>query len=89
MLVAMIAHPVVFVFIWGKDGLLGINPFENSVVSALILLLIESAFFSIILVLGIPIKVPKGYLLKIILFQTLIHAILGILMGFTYDTIPL
>jgi len=90
MIVGAIAHPMIFVFIWGRDGLLGIDPLNSSVMSALLLLTLESALFSIGLWRGIPVKVPDEYLKKVIVLQLILHVHLGFWMGLTYGhlTIP-
>jgi hypothetical protein len=88
MMVGILAHPVIFVFVWGKDGFLGINLLDSSVVSALILLVLESTFFGVGLYAGIPDIVPKKFITKVIMLQFMIHIILGILMGLFYDILP-
>jgi hypothetical protein len=89
MLVGILAHPVIFVFVWGKEGILGIHPFNSSILSALILLLIESTLFSIGLYTGKPNIVPKKYITNVVILQFTIHIILGILMGLFYDILPI
>ena len=84
-LVGLIFHPVIFVFIWGPDGLLGINPFGSAVLSAVLLLILESVLFSILLwtrVLGMP---PKELAGRVILLQFAIHIIVGLSMGLSYE----
>lgn len=59
--VGMIFHPVIFVFLWGPDGLLGVNPFGSAVLSAVLLLALESLLFAVVLwtrILGMP---PKSW----------------------------
>jgi hypothetical protein len=83
--IGIIFHPVIFVFIWGPDGLLGINPFNSAVVSAVLLLALESILFSVVLwtrVLGMP---PKELVGRVIALQFTIHIILGVLMGLSYE----
>jgi hypothetical protein len=74
----IIFHPVVFVSVWGKDGLLGIHPFDSAVVSAVLLLVLETIIFAIVLlarVLGIPPREPTG---KVIMLQPVVHVVLGL-----------
>ena len=83
--VGIIFHPVIFVFIWGPDGLLGINPFGSAVLSAVLLLALEAILFSVVLwtrVLGIP---PKELVGRVIVLQSILHLILGFLMGLSYE----
>lgn len=88
MILGTILHPVVFVFIWGKDGLLGIHPFNSSIISAVVLLIIESILFGIVLKKGLLKFPPKELVNNVILLQFIIHVILGLIMGFTYEIIP-
>jgi hypothetical protein len=88
MIIGVIAHPVIFVYVWCKDGFLGINPLGSSILSAIILLLIESGLFSIGIIKGIPMRVPKKHIGTIVILQFTIHGILGILMGLSYDFLP-
>ena len=83
--VGIIFHPVIFVFIWGPDGLLGINPFNSAVLSAVLLLALEAILFSVVLwtrVLGMP---PKDLVGRVIVLQSALHLILGLLMGLSYQ----
>jgi hypothetical protein len=83
--VGIIFHPVIFVFVWGRDGLLGIDPCNSAVLSALLLLAIEALLFSVVLamrVLGMP---PKELVGRLIALQVAIHLILGVLMGLSYE----
>ena len=89
LLIGMILHPVVFVFIWGKDGYLGINLLNSSIVSAIVLLAIESILFSIILWIGLLKISTKEIVDRLIGLQFVFHIILGFLMGFTYDFLPI
>lgn len=88
LILGTILHPVIFVFIWGKDGLLGIHPFNSSIFSAVILLIIESILFSIILWRNFLTFPPRDLLKNVILLQFIIHIIVGISMGLSYETIP-
>jgi hypothetical protein len=81
----IIFHPVIFVFVWGPDGLLGINPFNSAVLSAVLLLALESALFALVLwtrILGMP---PKELVGRVIALQFAIHIVLGVLMGLSYE----
>jgi hypothetical protein len=83
--VGIIFHPVIFVFIWGRDGLLGINPCDSAVLSALLLLAIEAVLFAFLLwtrLLGMP---PRRLAGRVIVLQVAIHLILGALMGLSYE----
>jgi len=85
LLIGMLLHPVVFVFIWGKDGYLGINLLNSSIASAIVLLAIESTLFSIVLWTGLMQISSKNLVNRLIFLQFVFHIILGFLMGFTYD----
>jgi hypothetical protein len=89
LLIGMLLHPVVFVFIWGKDGYLGINPLNSSVISAVVLLAIESTLFGIVLWVGLMKISPKNLVGRLIGLQFVFHVVLGFLMGFTYDYLPI
>lgn len=89
LLIGMLLHPVVFVFIWGKDGYLGINLLNSSIVSAIVLIVIESTLFSIVLWIGLLKISPKELVSRLILLQFAFHITLGFLMGFTYDFLPI
>lgn len=81
----IIFHPVIFVFVWGRDGLLGIHPSNSAVLSAVLLVVVESIFFAVVLwtrVLGMP---PRKLVGKVIILQFAIHIILGVLMGLSYE----
>ena len=88
LLIGMFLHPVVFVFIWGKNGFLDINPLNSSIVSAIVLLAIESTLFGIVLWTELMKISPKNLVGRLILLQFFFHIILGFLMGFTYDVLP-
>jgi hypothetical protein len=89
LLIGMLLHPVVFVFIWGKDGYLGINLLDSSIASAVVLLAIESALFSVVLWTGLLKISQKNLVSRVIALQFVFHIILGFLMGFTYDFLPI
>lgn len=83
--VGTIFHPVIFVFVWGPDGVLSINPFNSAVLSAVLLLALESLLFAVVLwtrVLGIPPKELRG---RVIAVQTTVHLVLGVSMGLSYQ----
>ena len=88
MVVGTLAHPVIFVFIWGADGFLGIDPLGSPVLGAMLLLTAESVLFSIGLRTGIPVKVPEGYLGRVIALQLALHVHLGFWMGLLYEHLP-
>jgi hypothetical protein len=89
LILGTILHPVVFVFIWGEEGLLGIHLFNSSIISALILLILESILFSFVLYANVLNFPPRDLLKKVIILLFIIHIIIGITMGFTYETIPI
>lgn len=83
--VGTIFHPVIFVFVWGPDGLLGIDPFGSALLSAVLLLTLESLLFSVVLwagVLGMPPKELRG---RVVVVQFIAHLILGVSMGLSYE----
>jgi len=88
-IIGMLLHPVIFVCIWGKDGFLGINPYNSSVVSALVLVSIEAALFSFVLWTKVLNISPKNLVVRLIILQFAVHMFLGIIMGFTYDVLPI
>ncbi|MBN1679477.1 MAG: hypothetical protein JW966_04245 [Anaerolineae bacterium] len=82
--VGIIFHPVIFVFVWGREGILGIYPFQSDVLSAVLLVLIEASGFAIMLWNGIFVAPPKELVGKVIVLQFAIHLMLGVLMGLSY-----
>jgi hypothetical protein len=83
--VGLLFHPVIFVFVWGRDGWLGIDPYNSAVLSAVLLLALEAVLFAIVLwtrVLGMP---PKKLVGRVIVLQAAIHIVLGVLMGLSYE----
>jgi hypothetical protein len=85
LIIGTILHPVVFVFIWGKDGLMGIYPFNSSILSAIILLIIESSLFSIVLWKNYINFPPRELVKNVIFLQFIIHIIIGFSMGLSYE----
>ncbi|MHA2251482.1 MAG: hypothetical protein ACXAD7_14055 [Candidatus Kariarchaeaceae archaeon] len=83
LLVGTLFHPIIFVFIWGREGLLQIDLYDNDVLSAVILLLVEATMFSLAIWFNI-VKVPETLKLRIIYMQFVIHLIIGLLMGYGY-----
>jgi hypothetical protein len=70
-IVGTIFRPVIFVFVWGPHGLLGINPLGSALLSSVLLLALESLLFAIVLwtgVLGMPPTELKG---RVIAVQTI------------------
>lgn len=85
--VGIIFHPVIFVFVWGRDGLLGIHPYNSAVLSAVLLVVVEAILFAVVLwtrVLGMP---PRELVGRVIILQFAIHIVLGILMGLSYEVL--
>ena len=85
LLLGTLLHPVVFIFIWGRDGLLGIYPYNSGVLSASLLLIIESSLFSIALWAGFPKLSPRELVSRLIFLQYAGHTCLGMLMGITFE----
>ncbi|MHA2252843.1 MAG: hypothetical protein ACXAD7_20945 [Candidatus Kariarchaeaceae archaeon] len=83
--VGIIFHPIVFVFVWGREGLLKINLNNNDVLSAIVLLLIEAVIFSIAIWFDIVKIRPPTLKTRIITLQIGIHLLIGILMGYFYS----
>jgi hypothetical protein len=81
----IIFHPVLFVFVWGREGVLGIYPFRSDVLSAVLMVVIEASGFAFLLSRGIFAALPKELVGKVIVLQFVIHLILGILMGLSYE----
>ncbi|MFW9906390.1 MAG: hypothetical protein ACFFFH_18865 [Candidatus Thorarchaeota archaeon] len=86
-LIGIIFHPIVFVFIWGREGLLKINLFNNDVISAVVLLLFESLMFSIAIWIDVVKIRPENLKTRIIPLQIGIHLIVGFLMGYFYTVL--
>jgi hypothetical protein len=85
--VGIIFHPVIFVFVWGRDGLLHIDPFSSAVFSSVLLLALESILFAVVLwtrILGVPSRELVG---RVIVLQIAIHLVLGVLMGLSYEVL--
>ena len=80
----IVFHPVLFVFVWGRDGVLGIYPFQSDVLSALLLVTIEASGFSYLLWKGILVAPPRELVKKVIVLQFAVHLLLGLLMGLSY-----
>jgi hypothetical protein len=85
LLVGTFFHPIIFVFIWGRDGVLEINLYNSTVVSAVALLLIEAVFFGVAIWFNIVKIAPEDLKVKIIALQFGIHILIGILMGCFYN----
>ncbi|MFX0063495.1 MAG: hypothetical protein ACFFC7_15070 [Candidatus Hermodarchaeota archaeon] len=87
LIVGIFFHPIVFVFIWGREGLLKINLFNSDIISAVVLLLFESIMFSIAIWLDIVKIRPKTLKTRIIALQIGVHLLTGFLMGYFYTLI--
>jgi hypothetical protein len=83
--VGIIFHPVLFVFVWGREGVLGIYPFQSDVLSAVLMVVIEASGFAIMLWNGIFVALPKELVGRVIVLQYAIHLVLGVLMGLSYE----
>ncbi|MHA2362940.1 MAG: hypothetical protein ACXAC7_03215 [Candidatus Hodarchaeales archaeon] len=84
LIVGIIFHPIIFVFIWSREGLLKIYLFNSEIISGVILLLIESLMFSIAIWFDIVKIRPENLKSKIITLQIGMHLLIGILMGYFY-----
>lgn len=80
----IIFHPVLFVFVWGRNGLLGVYPFRSDVLSALLLVTIEAGALSYLLWKGIVVTPPREIVRQVIVLQFAVHLLLGLLMGLSY-----
>ena len=83
--VGIVLHPVLFVFVWGPDGWLGINPLNSALLSAVLLLALESVLFGVVLwtrFLGMP---PKELVSRVIALQIALHLVVGVCMGLSYQ----
>lgn len=88
-LLALFLLPVIFVFIWGQSGVLGISVLNNTILTAILLMILESSLFALALktrVLGVP---PVELVNKLIALQFVNHIILGIFMGYFSEVIIL
>ncbi|MHA2030287.1 MAG: hypothetical protein ACXAB7_05115 [Candidatus Kariarchaeaceae archaeon] len=82
--VGIIFHPVVFVFIWGREGLLKINLYNSDILSGVTLLLIEAVIFSLAIWFDVVKIRPETLKTRIITLQIGLHLLIGLLMGFFY-----
>ena len=82
--VGMFFHPIVFVFIWGETGFLKINILNNTILSAVTLLLFESILFGLGIWFDIIQISPENLKKKVIGLQMGVHIITGILMGYFF-----
>ena len=82
--IGMFFHPIVFVFIWGETGLLKLSFFNNTILSAVILLLFESILFGLGIWYDIIQISPENLKKKVIGLQMIVHIITGILMGYFF-----
>ena len=88
-LLAIFVLPVIFVFIWGQTGILGISVLNNTILTAIVLMILESSVFALALktrVMGVP---PRELVNKLIALQFVNHIILGIFMGYFSEAIIL
>ena len=86
---AIFLLPVIFLYIWGKDGILGISILDSTILTAVVLMIIESSVFALALktrVMGVP---PRDLVNKLIVLQFVNHIILGISMGYFADSLVL
>lgn len=83
--VGIFFHPIVFVFIWGETGLLKITFFNNTILSAVILLLFESILFSLGIWFDLIQVSPDNLKTRVISLQIAVHLITGILMGYFFN----
>ena len=83
-LVGIFFHPIVFVFIWGRLGLLKIALINSDILSAVVLLLLESIIFGLAIWLDFVKISPDILKTKIIFLQMGVHLITGILMGYFF-----
>ncbi|MHA1992208.1 MAG: hypothetical protein ACW981_19740 [Candidatus Hodarchaeales archaeon] len=84
LIIGVIFHPIVFVFIWSSEGLLKINLFDNDIISAVVLLLIEAVLFGIVIWFDFIKIRPENLKSKVITLQIGVHIVIGTLMGFFY-----
>ncbi len=77
-------HPIIFVFIWGQEGILKINVYDNDLLSAVILLLFESLMFSLAIWIDLVKVRPENLKTRIIPLQIGTHLIVGVCMGIGY-----
>ena len=82
----IVFHPVLFAFVWGREGVLGVYPLQSDVLSALLLVTIEAGGFAYLLWKGILIRVPNDLVRTVIRLQFAVHLLLGLLMGLSYAT---
>ncbi|OLS28016.1 MAG: hypothetical protein HeimC2_09200 [Candidatus Heimdallarchaeota archaeon LC_2] len=72
--------PVVFLYVWGPDGLLGISIANSIVLSSLLLALIEFVLMTLGILLG-AFKQPKNATIPLILVTLIGHLNLGFWIG--------
>ena len=82
--VGMFFHPIVFVYVWGETGILRLNFFNSTVLSAVILLLIESVMFGLGIWFDVIKLSPNNLKIRVISLQIVVHLVTGILMGYFF-----
>jgi len=85
LLIGIIFHPIIFVFVWSQEGILKVNLFNNDVISAVTLLVIEALFFGIAIWFNVIRIEPESLKSRIIRLQMGVHLVIGLLMGFCYS----
>jgi len=83
-LFGMLLHPVVFVYFWGETGFLGLS-FGNTVLSGMILLLVESILFGLAIWFDVINVSPDNLKIKVIPLQMVSHMITGVTMGYFFN----
>jgi len=82
--VGMFFHPVIFVYVWGETGFLKLNFYNNTILSAVILLLVESILFSLGIWFDLLKISPEELKLRVISLQLGVHLITGVFMGYFF-----
>jgi hypothetical protein len=82
--VGMFFHPIVFVYVWGETGFLKLNFFNNTIISAVILLFLESILFGLGIWFDIIKISPDNLKIRVITLLLVVHIITGISMGYFF-----
>ena len=75
--VGMFFHPIVFVYVWGETGVLRLNFFNSTVLSAVILLFVESVLFGLGIWFDVIKLSPDNLKIRVISLQIVVHLVTG------------
>ncbi|MFC1802534.1 hypothetical protein ACFL0D_01045 [Thermoproteota archaeon] len=82
--VGMFFHPIVFIYVWGETGFLRLNFFNSTILSALVLLFVESVLFGLGIWFDVIKISPENLKIRVISLQIVVHLVTGVLMGYFF-----